>query len=92
MEAQKQTALLASRTALQERINSIEYRLETRFTHQVHHIDIMTIATDRHQQKTIQQESTNLPSVVYKVARMLSKSITRLEKIIHGAKHSNQDM
>ena len=47
----KYTALLASHTALQERINSIEYRIETRTTHQVRHIDIMTIATDRHQQK-----------------------------------------
>jgi len=44
-------ALLASHTALQERINSIEYSIETRSTHQVRHIDIRTIATDRHQQK-----------------------------------------
>jgi len=43
--------LLASHTALQERINSIEYSIETMSTHQVRHIDIMTIATDRHQQK-----------------------------------------
>jgi len=59
------TALLASHTALQERINSIEYSIETRSTHQTRHIDIRTIATDRHQQKKkekkIQQESTNLP-------------------------------
>jgi len=45
------TALLASHTALQERINSIEYSIETRSTHQARHVDIIAIATDRHQQK-----------------------------------------
>jgi len=47
----KYAALLASNTALQERINNIEYSIETRSTHQVRHIDIIAIATDRHQQK-----------------------------------------
>jgi len=49
METQKQIHCIASIS--QERINSIEYSIETRSTHQVRHIDIMTIATDRHQQK-----------------------------------------
>jgi len=30
--------------------------------------------------------------MMHKVMGMLSKSITRLKKIIHGAKHSNRDM
>jgi len=37
-------------------------------------------------------QNMNLPKTMHKLARILSKSITRLKKIIHGAKHSHRYM
>jgi len=83
----KYTALLASRTALQERINSIEYSIET--THQVRHIDIMTIATDWHQQKNTTGKHE---SPINGVQGRVDVIKIYYKTCIHGAKHSNRDM